>query len=556
MKKILIFKRIIILIIIISIIFTFSSFASETSTIDIGESVGSQVILSIPYSSNIIGITGLDGEGGEEDTGPESFFITEDNHIFILDSNNYQILNFYNGEVIETIKVDTCKEHMIDFAIAEKNIYILLNNDVIIKVDYNGTVLEKIDISSYGYKNKVNSLDITAEIAIKSKNINLEDGCLKVLFKDGKSHNLTNKKDTVEERNIGISKDGFNDISLGASKIKFPSFSQPVSAKKVKSTRDYDIYYTSEIYDSIDGVIMDRRLYFTDSHKIIKYVQLEQEPFSLPNRLYRVMEDGTVYQMVTSNDRLSIKKLGYSNEYSSKPSYINNLKSKSVSMNINNTADNTISVTSAADDVASRVQSLVYYNWSYNPATHGNKTANGVPSSVVQPSYLVGLSQITSQVGIPYSYGGSYGIDVAYNTYPNNLTFPQAVAAGRYTGNAGNAVTTPITAGIDCSGLVSVAFNLGSKYGTVNLVSSSGPFKAVTGAPQCMDIYNNSGDHVFILYTSSTIAGELYYNIYEATTTYNYRGGGGAHADKTVGAGFYVDDANLSGYVHARRSGW
>ncbi len=71
-----------------------------------------------------------------------------------------------------------------------------------------------------------------------------------------------------------------------------------------------------------------------------------------------------------------------------------------------------------------------------------------------------------------------------------------------------------------------------------------------------MDIYNNSGDHVFILYTSSTIAGELYYNIYEATTTYNYRGGGGAHADKTVGAGFYVDDANLSGYVHARRSGW
>ncbi len=46
----------------------------------------------ISYSSNIIGITGKDGEGGEEDTGPESFFVCDDNNVYILDINDFQIL--------------------------------------------------------------------------------------------------------------------------------------------------------------------------------------------------------------------------------------------------------------------------------------------------------------------------------------------------------------------------------------------------------------------------------------------------------------------------------
>lgn len=553
-------KKSIALICILLLIVTSIAPTVASSDLNLNESEGAQNILSIPYSSNIIGITGMDGEGGQENTGPESFFITEDNHIYILDSNNYQILNFYNGKVVETIKVDTVAEHMIDLAIAEKYIYILLNNDAILKVDHNGTVLEKIDVSSYRYTNKIKTLDITAEIPIKSKSISYEDGSLKVFFQDGKVYDLTNKIADVEVRNTGITKDGFISISSGETGIKFPSFSQATSAYKAKSIKDYDIYYTSEIYNAADGIIMDRRLYFTNSNKIIKYVQLEQEQFSLPHRLYRVMDDGTVYQMVTSSDSLSIKKLDFLMDYSSIPSYINTPintpKNESVISDKSSTIDSTISVTSVADDVASRVQSLVFYNWTYNPATHGNKTLNNVPSGVVQPSYLVGLTKTTSVTGIPYSWGGSRGIDVTYEASPNNTTFPQAVAAGKYTGNAAGAITTPITCGLDCSGLVSVAFKLGTKYGTSNLVGSSGPFTAKTDSPQCMDIYNHSGDHVFIFYSSITVAGQLYYNIYEATTTYNYRGGGGAHADKTVAAGFYVDEANLSGYVHARRSGW
>ncbi len=44
--------------------------------------------------------------------------------------------------------------------------------------------------------------------------------------------------------------------------------------------------------------------------------------------------------------------------------------------------------------------------------------------------------------------------------------------------------------------MVCVAFQLGQMYGTTDLVSSLGPFRIATSDPQCMDIYNSSGDHV------------------------------------------------------------
>lgn len=305
-------KIIIISLMIISTFFIFNinNFNTTTSMPSINESEKSCIFLSVPYSSNIIGITGMDGEGGEEDTGPESFFVTEDNHIYILDSNNNQILHFFNSNVVESIKIES-KERMIDIAIADNKIYILNNNNEILKIDHTGLILERINVSSYGYTEKVKTKDFTAEIVIKSKSLNYEDGCLKVLFEDGKEYNLSNSKLSMVEKNIGITGKGFAAITSGNSKIEFPSFSQPVAAYILKSTKDYNIYYTSEIYNDFGKTIMDRRLYFTSYGKIIKYVQLEQTQFSLPNRLFRVMKDGTVYQMITTKNNLSIIKLPF-----------------------------------------------------------------------------------------------------------------------------------------------------------------------------------------------------------------------------------------------------
>lgn len=128
-------------IIILSVLIAAVIFGADSMLFKV-ENPPSDILLSIPYSSNILGITGVNSvEGGEAKTCPESFFVTEDHHIYIVDTGNGRILNFYNGDVVETIEVDTGNEHMIDMALHKKDIYVLLDNDVILKVDHKGTLL-------------------------------------------------------------------------------------------------------------------------------------------------------------------------------------------------------------------------------------------------------------------------------------------------------------------------------------------------------------------------------------------------------------------------------
>jgi len=133
------------------------------------------------------------------------------------------------------------------------------------------------------------------------------------------------------------------------------------------------------------------------------------------------------------------------------------------------------------------------------------------------------------------------------------------VSNGRYMGNTNSAVSSIWTYGLDCSGFVCVVYQLGGRYYTSSMVGSGYPFYAVSsapGSPITMDILNHSGDHVFIFDTSFYINSVNYWGLYECTTTYNYRGGAGSHADKTVYANSDVDTMNLTGYVVGRLNGW
>lgn len=143
-----------------------------------------------------------------------------------------------------------------------------------------------------------------------------------------------------------------------------------------------------------------------------------------------------------------------------------------------------------------------------------------------------------------------------YQGSTHNLTFPQAVAQGKYTGNATSAITQLNAYGIDCSGFVDVVYKTGSKHSTLTLVGTNRPFKYVTGNAVYMDIYNSPG-HVFIHWMTGYPGGREYFYIYESTTTYKYRGGGSNdRVDKTVVAGFFKGDASLSSYELARLNEW
>lgn len=259
-----------------------------------------QVLLTIPY--DIVNIT----EDRTGNLGPESFFVSEDNHIYILDTGSYEIHIFYDGNIVDTIKIGIDEGYMIDFVIVEKNIYILLSNSNILKLDYKGNVLDTLERNG------------------ESLYIDYEDGALKVWSQNYTVQNLTDTNASVEKRNIGASRDGFNTILSEGHEIEFPSFGTPSCIYIEKSVSGYDIYYTAETVCIDYKIISDRRLYYVSSGSIQKYVQLEQPQYFKPNRLYRIMQDGTVCQMVTFEDKLAIVKLGFLMDCSEQyvPSYL------------------------------------------------------------------------------------------------------------------------------------------------------------------------------------------------------------------------------------------
>jgi hypothetical protein len=104
-----------------------------------------------------------------------------------------------------------------------------------------------------------------------------------------------------------------------------------------------------------------------------------------------------------------------------------------------------------------------------------------------RPWYLVGhLGQVIS--GVPYSWGGCQSLSAILD----------AIKQGSAV--AGNICTKepprPNTAGVDCSGLVSQAWDLGGQYTTRDLGSVSTPVEAKQLAPG--DILLNPGSHVVI----------------------------------------------------------
>lgn len=548
-----------------AMLFSISTISFATG-IDTRELSSNPVVLSVPYSSGSIGISGQDGEGGSEDMAPESFFIGIDNQIYILDSVNSRIQVFSNGINTKTINVDASRfplnnTYMIDLAVLDQYLYILFGNNNLVKIDNKGNVIEKIDLSSFAYTTII-AKETNSELKVNVNKILFENGTLNIVMDDGLKYNLSTPKNEPENNSVGFSENAFNTVISSGKSVQFPSFCTPIAAFKLNSISAYDVFYTSELSFANGSAINDRRIYFVSNGEIAKYAQLEQPQFTQPHVQYRVMDDGSVYQMLTTESQLKIVKLSLLSNYEAPPSYLSSYIPGIAQFDTNsdNKALNYVSSRAVAQ---SRCWAICQYAWVFDPAKHQLNP----PAGVVQPQYLAALSDITptTTYSIPYSWNGSMGLDVSYHT--SGLNFVQTVAATPvwYMGNCCNTYF-PKTSGLDCSGFVSVVYQLGSKFntaGTNGLVRGTAnpdapfiPVSSAPGTPTNMDILNKPNDHVFIFVQSTNTQYGAIWTIYECTTTYNYRYGNGAHADRCVTASFYVDSATLTGYTVARLAGW
>lgn len=157
--------------------------------------------------------------------------------------------------------------------------------------------------------------------------------------------------------------------------------------------------------------------------------------------------------------------------------------------------------------IRTRMDTYKNLTWVYNSTRNSNASVTADPSKVSQPSWITqnadGKDHTLSNV--PYCWGGwnaeSYVKNINNGKYAGNVT---TTAPGYVSG----------TVGMDCSGYVSVAFDLPYKHGTSTL---SGCFTKIsnTGNVQAYDILNKSGSHVVIVVRTYVQNGVRYVDTYE-----------------------------------------
>jgi len=154
--------------------------------------------------------------------------------------------------------------------------------------------------------------------------------------------------------------------------------------------------------------------------------------------------------------------------------------------------------------VKSNIDKWYTLAWNYNPKKNRDKSVTEKPSNVTAPKWLANYTGDKKYAvkNIPYCWGGW-----------NAQTFKEKISGGSFAGNVNtsNKFQVSGTVGMDCSGFVSVVYDLSRKYGTGELNQC---FKKVDKVA-AYDIMNKAGDHVIIVTKVYTSDGKKYLDTVE-----------------------------------------
>lgn len=273
----------------------------------------------------------------------------------------------------------------------------------------------------------------------------------------------------------------------------------------------------------------------SDDGKPESYIVPENHEYGLASNTIQ-MVGGNVYQMVVNRDEFTIYKLTQesieddnietlnrdiinSQEKELKCGIVNlksNLGDSNDTGNVIRTSSSSIPQLSSSV-IASRINERYSCSWHYTPS---NRTTSVIPkglrSYVAAPSWLTGQypdpTTSYSVTDIPYCWGG---YTKSFLTQISNEYF-----AGNVNTSAGKGYISN-TAGLDCSGFVSVVYKLPSHYNTTKLASCEYFTKRANKANvQEYDILDHAGSHVVIVtkvYTNNNIK---YVDTVEESSTY------------------------------------
>ncbi len=234
------------------------------------------------------------------------------------------------------------------------------------------------------------------------------------------------------------------------------------------------------------------------------YVLPVREYTYLPGKYIHVMENGNVYLLVPTEEKVEVRKIALKEEaisamdvLSQDASALESKYASDVRSRKRSGLACTEEITMTREEARQRADAMAEYEWTLKKThTLTSKSEKGVilPRDVAfyKAEHEDKSSWSVKMTGIPYCWGGFYALDTGFS----GKTFQQVVDKKYVAGNInpkGN--YKYMTAGLDCSGYVSAVFGFSSKKNTGALSCLGAKVSDVRKLEQ-MDLLVWPGEHI------------------------------------------------------------
>ncbi len=430
-----------------------------------------------------------------EPLGPDAFYISGD-RIFIDDTVNNRILVYDNGMFTKEILFHWNMDVTLLFYDVETDTLKVVYDD---RNDNNCTHLYLTTFSvSTGEKNG-------EDVELSNINKVLLEYCF-----DTEGNLVTTYMSDTEKSNRLISPDLISnaDILLGNEQNNIGSLSSMVAG--ISDNNSYSLYSGYSVLGN--NSLLKQWITINNNGKATAFAVPETYNDEFRRGYLQFTETGSIYQMVADENGIRIYQLSQNPIESLE---INSLKGKEIIQEEQANNSRNVSVMAAYKDmttttIKTRMDTYKNLAWTFNSSNNSNKSVTGDSTKVTQPSWLSGLAtnKNHSVTNVPYCWGGW-----------NAESFVKNINEGKFAGNVNTTSSGHVsgTVGMDCSGYVSVAFDLPHKHGTSTLkdcftqISDSSQVKAY-------DILNKSGSHVRIVTNVYVQNNVRYVDYYEEST--------------------------------------
>lgn len=382
--------------------------------------------------------------------GIEAFAVDSEEGIYLSNYAVGKILVFHKNELTEEINISTFSQPR-DIEINEGYLYIFEDTG-------------KISGISLADKEEIKEFTVPAILTNTVKQNVIEIGMPVSFIND-----YLNKQISIYYSNNHIYFPFYNTKGkLPLDEYRLPVLEGRMYKRLISIDKDQNIYILGTQIDNKDDRIEIREIvykYKCTGELLGIFETINDKNYITPYNYISVSEIGHIYQLLVLKDRVKVYRLNFTD--------INNLvlsseKNTEAELDVTN---NSIQLTDKSYTTRlnfyNKAVELINLNWTYNPQKNNSNLRD-----VSIPYYLQNIDEERELSGIPYCWGG-YDSLATKSTNQKWDNFQDAINKGAVAGNLGITPNyIPGTAGLDCSGFISVVLGLEKREPSWNFLYS------------------------------------------------------------------------------------